>query len=134
MKNNILVIVPSKQNPSSARRLLKSFKQTSTRGSDLVMFIDGEGYDAAPYILGYEGNYGKSIIDLVRRYSNDHDYFMLGHDDMTFFTPGWDQKIMEVFDTVGDHVIASGKYGIAPTLPRGMLTRVGFSVSSKTYL
>ncbi len=88
------------------------------------MLVDGEGYDAAPYLLGYEGKYGKSVLNLVRRYSANHAYFMLAHDDMVFYTPGWDQKIISVFETVGENIIVSGEQGVAPTISRGMLMEI----------
>jgi len=122
MKDNIIVLCPSRGRPESARAVLDSFYATrALPDTELRIVVDKDdpsmgGYDMyeatviEPQGKGMGLALNRAFKDVVPYYGI---YGFIG-DDHRFRTKGWDEKIAEALETPG---IAYAFDGVRPDLP-----------------
>ena len=129
MDGRLLVIIPA-TNSSKAESAYRTFKETSTRNSDLVYCIRPNivnQFPIVPYLIRLTDSYGQGINKAIDIY-NEFEYYMLGHEDMWFQQSAWDLKIAEIMDAMNDIAVVCAMEGTAPTISRKLLETMGGSV------
>ena len=109
----ISVLVPSRGRPDSLRRMIESAKATAVydRGIEIVARVDDD--DPGDYWLGYEWPDVRWIVGpraLLSENWNEcaavanGEILMHAGDDVTFNTPGWDQRVRDEFAKLPDRI------------------------------
>jgi hypothetical protein len=106
----MLVMVPTRGRPAQCERLLASFAETATRGTDLLFILDPDDRDT------YDGTDWGEAVQVVlepREYlvgklnktalamAGVYDVLMWAGDDHVFRTRYWDAEMLAVLDDMG---------------------------------
>lgn len=114
MIDKILVLVPTRRRPASIDRLRRSFLNTHTNKSELLVILDedDEGnycrYENLKYET-YNGEIGycqEKMNSVAIKYCHEYRYIGFIGDDNEFITEGWDSKIFSALSSVGENSIA----------------------------
>lgn len=103
----VSILVPSRGRPDNLRRLYNSLLQTTGGEWELLVRLDDDDptrgeYDQPPHqanVTAPRGLMSQLWNDLIPYALGD--IFMLGGDDITFNTPGWDGLIRDAFPEDG---------------------------------
>jgi hypothetical protein len=108
---SLLVMVPTRGRRAQCERLLASFAETASPGTDLLVITDGDDTaydgtdwgDAVQVVLEpreyLTGKLNKTALTMAGAY----DVLMWVGDDHVFRTPGWDAAMLAVLDDMGGH-------------------------------
>ena len=119
---NLLIICPSRKRPDRIKEMLKSFDETKSEGTELVIYVSECDPRLEEYKVSLEGrNY---IIDkkipvshvynyCVKRFP-DYKYYGEVCDDHIYRTKGWDKILTDEIEKNGGWGIAWGQGLIHP--------------------
>jgi hypothetical protein len=98
---DILILVPTRERPENARRLVKAVTGTATLQTDIVFAVDDDdhSYDdlvfgSAPVIRGPRRDVAAWTNDLAAALADDYRFLASLGDDHVPVTPGWDEKLV----------------------------------------
>lgn len=113
MGSRLLCTCPSRGRPELLNDMLRSFRETSSPGTHVAVYIDDDDPRLSEYNLNgdktwvmHRQNVAQIHNWLVNTYP-DYDYYMPINDDVTFMTKGWDNILIDVIEKKG------GGWGIA---------------------
>lgn len=123
MKEKILWICPSRKRPERLERLIKSWKNTTTNLSDLLVVIDSDDISYKELITKYPeiiweitepvfGSFLHLINSKAVKYSTEYQYIGFMEDDIVFETPGYESKFITKLKELGKTGIVHAKDGI----------------------
>ena len=108
--NDLLVMVPTRGRREQCERLLKSFRETASRGTDLLLILDpddedtydgvdwGERLARRPRPQGHAG--GQAEPDAAADV-DPYSALLWTGDDHVFSVPGWDQMMLALLEGIG---------------------------------
>ena len=108
----LLVIVPTRGRRENCERLLKSFRETASPGTDIVFVLDED--DAATYesvdwgdalagVLAPRVPLAGKLNQTAQAMAGSYDALMWTGDDHIFRTPGWDALMLAELEDLGGH-------------------------------
>ena len=109
--------------PDELDAAFRSMNRTSVRQAEILAYIDRtrrKEYSLAPYLLGDPATAVAQIQKLLLR-GPKLNYIAVLPPGTTFATAGWDVKVAEMFDWLGDRTILYDKEGNVPILHRIVL-------------
>lgn len=101
----LFVICPTISRSLRIREFLKSFKETKSEGTELILGLDindpqhgayiklSEEYDF--HVGDFQGENITQIFNMIVQKEMDWDYYMPINDDFVFKTIGWDKLLIE---------------------------------------
>lgn len=103
----ILTICPTKR-PELCKRMVESFKETSTEKNDLILGINIGDENIIKYneilchkvIVKNDSTVTKIINDIYKIYPN-YDYYHVTNDDVIYRTKAWDTKLTYILEEYG---------------------------------
>lgn len=116
MTKKIVWITPSRNRPEKLENLIKSWRNTTTGLSDLLVCYDLDDNNYEHLIKKYDDiiwcvNEGETrsflriLNELALAYSNDYEYIGFMEDDCTFETKNYEEKFIEKFEELGHYGI-----------------------------
>jgi glycosyltransferase involved in cell wall biosynthesis len=123
MKEKILWICPSRKRPERLERLIKSWKNTTTNLSDLLVVIDSDDDSYQELIKKYPeviweitdpvfGSFLHLINSKAVKYSTEYQYIGFMEDDIVFETSGYESRFIKKLKELGKTGIVHAKDGI----------------------
>ena len=108
--SGLLVMVPARGRRANCERLLASFRETASPGTDLVFILDED--DAATYegvewgdalagVLAPRAPLGGKLNQTAQAMAGAYPALMWCEDDYVFTTPGWDVILLAALDDLG---------------------------------
>ena len=110
--NDLLVMVPTRGRPAQCKRLLESFRDTASPGTDIVVILDPDDEDAYGDIdwgdamhgvLAPRGTLQDKLNLTADAYSGSYRALMWCADDHVFRTQGWDKLMLATLEDMGGH-------------------------------
>ena len=108
---DLVVMVPTRGRRALCERLLESFRETASPGTELVLITDPddqktyEGMDWSPGSVAVLEPRAQSLSELLNKTAsalvNDFDVLMQVGDDCVFRTPGWDRLMLAALADLG---------------------------------
>ncbi len=108
--NDLLVMVPTRGRKAQCERLLKSFRETASPGTDIVFILDEddeETYagtdwgDALHGVLAPRGTLQEKLNQTAAAMQDAYPALFWTGDDHVFKTPGWDKLMLAVLEDMG---------------------------------
>ena len=108
--SNLLVIVPTRGRPAQCARLLESFRETASPGTDIVFILDEDDEDAYGEIdwgdamhgvLAPRGTLADKLNHTAGLYAGSYGALMWCGDDHVFKTPAWDALMLGTLADMG---------------------------------
>lgn len=123
MKEKILWICPSRKRPERLKRLIESWKKTTSGFSELLIIIDSDDNSYEELIKTYQepiweitepafGSFLHLINSKAVKYSTEFRYIGFMEDDIVFETPGYEVKFIKKLKDLGKTGIVHAKDGI----------------------
>jgi len=157
--NKILVICPSRGRAKVAETFVKSWKETQSGFSDMLLMLDDDDKTDYSDAKGVEG-VNTVITDICRKETRDknwfrgsammydagykmcpnYKYYGIFSDDMIFRTKDWDKKMVEAIEEGGGWGVIHGEdlashKGVHPVVSANLIKIVGyFSVKGLIHL
>jgi len=129
----ILIVIPSKDNPESARMTFESFKKHTVGHTDMMMYID-RGVDPysgeIPYKPGSFESYGDAIKKCIGEIPIEYQHYLLGCDQMRF-ERGWELVAKQLLSIIPDTGIIVGEKHYAPIVSGARLKELEISGLSR---
>jgi hypothetical protein len=108
---SLLVIVPTRGRRANCERLLKSFRETASPGTDILVISDPDDQetyagmdwgDALHAVMEPRGTYIEKLNHGQEALAGSYGAYMcLG--DSNVFTPGWDTILLKALEDMGGH-------------------------------
>lgn len=121
------MLVPSRDNPDDALRLLKKLKTTSAGRTDVIFYLQKDQIDKysldIPYITGKAVSYGEAINTLYATFPN-YRLYLFGNDNIEFNMIN-ESVIFNLFDMLEDIAFCSRYKGDAPIISKKMIEIMG---------
>ena len=108
--SDLLVIVPTRGRKAQLDRLLESFRETVSEGTDLLAVLDPddeatyEGMDwgnALHAVLAPRGTLSEKLNQVAKAMTGQYGALMFCGDDHVFRTPGWDAAMLALLAEMG---------------------------------
>ena len=123
MKEKILWICPSRKRPERLKRLILSWKHTTTNLSDLLVVVDSDDSSYEDLMKLYPevmweitepvfGSFLHLINSKAVKYSTEYAYVGFMEDDIVFETVGYEDKFISKLKELGKTGIVHAKDGI----------------------
>ena len=108
--NRLLLTCPTRNRPDRLKDMLISFNITKSLGTDIAICIDDDDPRINEYLPIVNGSRVwikprisvAQIHNMLVRENPGYDFYMPVNDDIIFKTPGWDKKLMDTINDVGD--------------------------------
>lgn len=108
--NDLLVMVPTRGRRANCERLLKSFRETASPGTDIVFIIDDddeatyegiEWGDALHGVLSPRGTLQEKLNQTATAMQDAYPALAWTGDDHVFSTPRWDSEMLGLLAEMG---------------------------------
>ena len=109
---DLVVMVPTRGRRAQCERLLGSFRETASPGTDIAVILDpdDEGtYDGADWgdalraVLAPRGTLADKLNQVAGAMTGTYPALMWCGDDHVFGTPGWDKLMLAALEDMGGH-------------------------------
>jgi hypothetical protein len=137
----ITILCPTRKRTWALERMLTSLNATKTTPIEVLLYIDDDDKEsldwAAPsgirHMTGPHGQNNSQLFNLLLPMAKT-DIMMVANDDIIFTEKGWDQKIIQAFESVPDRMcIVHGwnhnrekTFGEHPFVHRDMINVLGY--------
>ena len=110
--NDLLVMVPVRGRKAQCERLLESFRETASPGTDIVFILDPddeatyegiEWGDAMHGVLSPRGTLQDKLNQTAAAYAGIYPVLMWTGDDHVFKTAAWDKEMLAALEDMGGH-------------------------------
>ena len=98
------LMCPSRGRPSGAKDLVESWMISTTGRSQFLWYLDEDDLTRVEYplhgkrFIGPRIGLGASLNRLVKEFP-DYPYYMMCPDDFRFRTQGWEDRVLQVFES-----------------------------------
>jgi GT2 family glycosyltransferase/SAM-dependent methyltransferase len=109
------IIIPTRGRPDGLRRVLDSFKATTSHLNSLEIILVIDSDDAVTLELDYDEFAVKRVVvepglkmgalNMAGYKSSTAQYVMLLNDDVIVRTPGWDENVLAAFRSFADGIV-----------------------------
>jgi hypothetical protein len=130
----MLTIVPTYQRVSLCKKMLESFKTTST--TDIIFGLSSNDKYLFEYIelfktfkVGYyisNSNYISAIYNEIFSLNSNHDYYHMSSDDVIYKTIGWDIKLQSSGVAYGDDKLQGINLCTFPVINGNIVRKIGW--------
>lgn len=136
----ISICVPTRGRPEFFKRMCLSSLKNASNPNDIEFVIYRDNDDNSIY--EYFGNHQEVVGDRINHSQTFNEcykiaagpIYMLGADDMVFYTKEWDIRVKEAFDQSADKIIfaypndryARSRFGTNPFLHKNWIETVGY--------
>jgi len=109
---DLLVMVPTRGRRANCERLLKSFRETASPGTDIAFIVDDddeatyegvEWGDALHGVLSPRGTLREKLNQTAAAMQDTYPALMWTGDDHVFKTDGWDRLLLAALEDLGGH-------------------------------
>ena len=106
----LLVMVPTRGRRAQCERLLGSFRETASGGTDILFILDADDEDtydgmdwgdALHAVLAPRGTLSEKLNQTAAAMAGVYDALMWTGDDHVFGSPGWDKAMLDVLGRHG---------------------------------
>jgi hypothetical protein len=110
--NDLLVMVPTRGRREQCERLLKSFTETASDGTDLLFILDPDDQEtyagmewgpAATAVLEPREYLSGKLNKTAMAMADVYDVLFWAGDDHVFSTPSWDRIMLAALEDLGGH-------------------------------
>jgi len=110
--DDLLVMVPTRGRPEQCARLLASFRETASPGTDIAFILDPdqedaykdvEWGDALQAVLAPRGTLAEKLNQTATQMAGVYRALMWTGDDHVFSTPHWDTMLLQALEDMGGH-------------------------------
>jgi hypothetical protein len=135
---DVLILVPTRERPDNARRLVKAVMGTATLQTDIVFAVDDDdhSYDdlvfgSAPVIRGPRRDMPAWTNDLAAALADDYRFLASLGDDHVPVTPAWDEKLVTALDgrmgvAYGNDLHQGAQWPTAAVIPSRVVIALGY--------
>jgi hypothetical protein len=107
----ITVLCPTRKRTWALDRMLKSLEETKTTDIKILVYVDNDDNESINYIKdnkiqGLIGARERSVNNIfnILAHKCQSDIMMTANDDIIFTEKGWDQKVIDAFNNIPDHI------------------------------
>ena len=107
----LLVIVPARARRANCERMLKSFTETASPGTDILFLTDpdDDAYDGMDWgdalhaVMEPRGSYIEKLNHGQEAFAGAYGAYMCLGDSNVFITPAWDKILLKALEDMGGH-------------------------------
>lgn len=138
---NITILCPTRKRIWALERMLNSLHETKTTEIDILLYIDNDDIESIEYaktksikyMTGPHGQNNSQLFNLLLPMATT-EIMMVANDDIIFTQKGWDQIVINAFDSCPDKIcIVHGwnhnrekTFGEHPFVHRDMINVLGY--------